>query len=154
MISPLAAISTCTRTSGKSARKQPERLGQEVDTGCGRRAEMNRSRLKPGKGVELLLTRPERRERLRSAAGEDTPGLGELAAATVALDESLPRRKLEEAHVLAHARLADPDSDGRGRERPLAVDLDQHPHPRRVPQRGERRLADIGRNDGGHPDFR
>ena len=79
---------------------------------------MNRSRLKPGEGVELLLACSERRERLRSAAGEDAPGLRELAAATVALDEPLPGGKLEEAQVLARARLADPDSNGCGRERP------------------------------------
>ena len=79
---------------------------------------MDRAGLKPGERGELLLARPEARERLRSAARENPPGLRQPAAATVALDEPLPRRELEQAQVLAHARLTDPDRSGCGRERP------------------------------------
>ena len=86
-----------------------ERVREEVDAGRRRGADVDRSRLKPGERMQLLLAGSERRERLARVGGEHTPGLRQLAAAAVSLDEPLPGGRLEEAQMLARARLSDPD---------------------------------------------
>ncbi|MBA3429731.1 MAG: hypothetical protein H0U07_14335 [Actinobacteria bacterium] len=57
--------------------------------------------------------------------GEQLPGLGERAAAAVALDEPLAGRAFKRPEVLARGRLADTDRAGGGGDAALAADLDQ-----------------------------
>jgi hypothetical protein len=66
-------------------------------------------------------------------------GVGQAAAATGALDEALTGGCLEQAQVLARARLADTDRGRCGGDASLALDLDQQAHSRRVPELAERR---------------
>jgi len=52
-------------------------------------------------------------------------GFRELAAPAAALDQPLPGGSLQQAQVLARARLADSDRRGRAGDAPLPLDLDE-----------------------------
>ena len=128
-----------------------ERVWEEVDARCCRGADVDRSGLEAGEGVQFLLARSERRERLARVRGEHAAGLGQLAAASVSLDEPLTGGRLEKSQVLAGARLSDPDrARGRG-EASLPLKLNEQPQTRGVP---EERESAIGRNDAYYRDFR
>ena len=119
---------------GVAAPEAAERVGEEVDAGGGGGAEMDRPGLQPCECIELLFAGAEAGECLGGAGGEDLPGLGQVTAAAAAFDESLSGCGLEQAEMLARARLADPDRGGRGRDAALALDLDQQAHASRVPE--------------------
>src|SRR2546423_10930562 len=93
--------------AGMVAPEAAERVRQQVDAGRSGRAEVDRPGLEPGEGAQLLFGRTESRQCLRSARSENAPGLRQPAAAAASLDEPLAGRGLEEAQVLARARLAD-----------------------------------------------
>ena len=59
--------------------------------------------------------------------------------------QSLPRRGLEQAQMLARGRLTDADRAGCGGHRALPVDLDEQTEPGGVPEERERC---IGQGDG------
>jgi len=124
--------------AGVGAAEAAECVREQVDAGCGRSAEVDRARLQSGERTELLVCRAEAGECLRGPCGEDVACLRQLAAAAAALDEALPGCGLEQAQVLARARLADPDRSGGGGHAPLALDLDEQAHPRRVPELAQR----------------
>ena len=94
---------------------------------------MDRPRLEPGERAKLLLAGGERGERLARVGGEDPAGLGEPAPAAVALDEALPAGCLEQAKMLAGARLADPDRTGCSRDASVSLQLDEQPEASGVP---------------------
>jgi hypothetical protein len=73
--------------------------------------------------------------------GKHATSLREATATAVSLDEPLPSRRLEETQVLAGGRLADPDRVGRSGDSPLAADLDQEAHPRRIPEKPKRSIG-------------
>ena len=128
-----------------------ERVRQEVDAGRRRGADVDRPGLEPGERVQLLLAGGERRERLACVRGEHAPGLGQLAAAAVSLDEPLAGGGLEQAQVLARARLSDADGPGGGGNASLPLQLDEQAKTRGVPE--ERKRA-IGRSDTHHRNIR
>ena len=65
---------------------------------------------------------------------EDLACLGQAAATSAALDEPLARCGLEQAEMLAGARLPDPDRPRGRRDAAAPSDLDEQAHPRRVPE--------------------
>src|SRR2546430_10437442 len=95
---------------------------------------MDGAGLESSQCAELLFGSAEARESLCGPRGEHTTRLGETAAAPGALDELLSCSGLEQAEVLARARLADADRRGSRRDAALPVDLDEQTHPRRVPE--------------------
>src|SRR5207302_72140 len=122
----------------KVAAETAERVRQQVDAGGGRGAEMDCSGLEARERVELFLGRAQAGERLRRAGGQEVSCLGEPAAATAPLYETLSGCRLEQTQVLARARLADPDRGGRGGDASLPLDLDEQAHARRVPELAQR----------------
>ena len=99
---------------------------------------MDRARLQPRELGQLLLGRAEGRQCLRGTHRENLAGLGQPAAAAVALDEALPRRRLQQPQMLARARLADADLARSRREAAETLDLDEQPHAGRVPESSQR----------------
>ena len=120
------------------AAKAAEGVREQINTwGC-RGADVDRSRLQPGKRTKLFLTGVQRRECLTRPCGEQASRLGEAAAAAVSLDQSLTGSCLEQAQVLACGRLADSDAPRRGGDGALPLNLDEEAKPCGVPEQGER----------------
>ena len=88
--------------------------------------------------TELFLGGGEASERLGCASREDVTSIGETATSPGALDQPLAGGGLEQSQVLTRARLADADRGRRGGDASLPVDLDQEPHPGRVPELAQR----------------
>jgi hypothetical protein len=105
---------------------------------------MDCSGFEAGECAKLLLASLQGRECFARAGGKHAPGLGETAAATVSLDQTLPRCRLEETHVLACGRLPDPNPPRSCRDGPLLLDLDEQPQAGGVP---EKRKRCIGHDD-------
>lgn len=82
---------------------------------------MDAASLHPGQCGELLIGGTQARECLRSARRQYATGVGELAAATATFDQALARRGLQQAEVLADARLADPELARRARQAPASA---------------------------------
>jgi len=95
---------------------------------------MNRSGPETRQRTEFLFRSAEAGERLSGPGGQNLTRLGQATAATRSLDKPLAGRSLEEAQVLARARLANADLRGSGRDASLASDLDEEAHPRGVPE--------------------
>ena len=151
IISPVEAISTSTIDVRVVAPEAAERVRQEVDAGRRRGADVDRAGLEAGERVKFLLAGSQRRERLARARGKHTARLGQAAAATVPLDEPLSSGGLEQAQVLARARLSDPDRPRRSRDASRRLDLDEQPEAGGVPEERER---GIGHDDARYRDFR
>src|SRR5919202_2790218 len=120
--------------AGVAAAEAAERVGEHVDAGRGRRAEVDRAGLQAGDRSEFLLCCAEAGERLGGAGGEYLAGVSEQTDEAGALDQPLAGGGFEYAQVLAGTRLADADRGGRRRDASLAFDFDQQAHPGGVPE--------------------
>src|SRR5207253_4190241 len=120
--------------AGVAAAEAAECVGEQVDAGCGRGAEVDGAYLQAGDRTEFLLGGAEAGERLGGAGGEHVAGVGKAAAAAGALDQPLPGGGLEQTQVLARAGLADADRGRRGGDTSLPLDFDQQAHPSGVPE--------------------
>ena len=123
--------------AGIAAAEAAERVREQVDAGRGRGADVDRAGLQAGERAEFFLRGAQAGERLCGAGGEDLPGFGQAAATAGSLDQPLAGGSLEQAQVLARARLADSDRGGSGGDASLPLDLDEQAHPRRVPELAE-----------------
>ena len=83
--------------------------------------------------------------------GDDTTRLGQAAATAVTFDEPLAGSGLEQANVLARGRLADADGARGAGDAPFALESDEQPKARGIP---EQRQAAIGQDDVPHRQFR
>src|SRR5439155_22112812 len=114
-----------------AAAEAAEGVGEQVDARRGRGAEVDGAGLEAGERAEFLLGGPEAGERLGRTPREDTSRVGQAAAAPGPLDQPLAGGRLEQAQVLAGARLADPDRGRCGGDAALPLDLDEQAHPGR-----------------------
>ena len=123
------------------AAKAAERVRKQINTWSCRGADVDRSRLQPGKRTKLFLTRMQGRECLTGPRGEQTARLGQAAAAAISLDEPLSGRCLEQAQVLACRRLPDPYGPRGRRDGSLPLDLDKEAKTGCIPEQRERSIG-------------
>jgi hypothetical protein len=126
---------------GVLAPEAAECVGKQVDAGGRRGSDVDRSRLETGERVQLLLPGSKGRQRLSGVGCQHPSRFGQAADPSVSLHEALPCGGFEQAKVLARRRLPDAHRPRGGRDAALPVELDEQPHPRRVPKQRKRRIG-------------